>query len=110
MNVAERSNQVAPLTTETRNEGQQMVRELDSALARSFRFTRPERVILRQLVAGESVERIARQLQLRVTSVHKHMHRIFAKTGTEGRQPLIKLAFRLAAHRRIVGTPRLALA
>ena len=111
MNVAERNNLVCPLrTTRTPTEGQAMVRELAKALMRRFRFTRRERTILRQLVAGQSVDRIARQLDIRVTSVHKHMHRIFAKTGTEGRQPLIKLGMRLAAHRRIVGSMRLAAA
>ena len=112
MNVAERSRPVMPLSRpnhDTSREGLQTMRELDDALTRSFRFTRPERRILSRLIAGESVEAIARARQIRVTSVHKHMHRIFAKTNTNGRQPLLKLAFRLAARRRIMG-PALAFA
>lgn len=104
MNTSERSNQAIRLTStrsEGSREGQEMVRELEKALARTYRFTRSERLILRELVAGASVESIARGLELRTTSIHKHMHRIFAKTRTEGRQALLKLGMRLAARRRI---------
>jgi len=110
MNAAAQPRRLRPLpatTDETSTQGRAMLRELERALARSFQFTRRERLVVRQLLSGESVDHIARRLELRVTSVHKHMHRIFAKTRTEGRQRLLRLAFRLAAHRRIAG-PQLA--
>ena len=90
-------------------ESQETVNELEQALVGGYRFNDGEREVVRGLVAGASDELIARSLGMRITAVHKLMHRVFAKTRTEGRQALLKLAFRLAARRRIFA-PALAAA
>ncbi|PRQ09904.1 hypothetical protein ENSA7_03620 [Enhygromyxa salina] len=49
---------------------------------------------------------IAARLRIRETSVHKHMHRIFAATQTNSRKRLLDLALRLAARRSASPAPR----
>jgi hypothetical protein len=53
-------------------------------------------------------EAIAWRLGIRSTTVHKHMHRIYAKTGARERGELHAIALRLAAQRSDAGRERLA--
>lgn len=89
------------LVSDASDEGQDTVNELEQALTARYRFTARERDVLGGLVGGVNDEAIARALGLRITTVHKLMHGVFGRTGTEDRQGLIKLGFRLAARRRI---------
>ncbi|HLT36791.1 MAG TPA: LuxR C-terminal-related transcriptional regulator [Enhygromyxa sp.] len=81
------------------------------ALVRSHRFSARERAILGHVLLGRSSGAIARALRLRETTVHKHMHAIFARTGVADRRRLFDLALRLAATQTIVAPqPRRRLA
>ncbi|MFO7564606.1 MAG: hypothetical protein R6X02_18320 [Enhygromyxa sp.] len=85
--------------------GELVVLLLD-ALVRSYRFCPIERAILGHMLLGRHAGTIARTLQLRETTVHKHMHAIFARTRTEDRRRLFDLALRLAAQHTLVASPR----
>lgn len=87
-----------------------LIVQLFDALVQTHRFSGRERAVLQQVLLGRSSVVIARRLGLRETTVHKHMHSIFARTSTDGRQRLYDLALRLAAQRSIVQPRRLAVA
>jgi DNA-binding NarL/FixJ family response regulator len=76
------------------------------ALVRSYRFSARERAILGHMLLGRHAGAIARTLRLRETTVHKHMHAIFARTKTDDRRRLFDLALRLAAQQTIVAPQR----
>lgn len=76
------------------------------ALVRSYRFSARERAILGHMLLGRHSGAIARALRIRETTVHKHMHAIFARTKTDGRRRLFDLALRLAAQHTIAAPPR----
>ncbi|KIG12456.1 hypothetical protein DB30_01448 [Enhygromyxa salina] len=82
------------------------LRQLVDAATEAFAFTRNERLVVRHLLYGRSAAVIAGRLGIRETSVHKHMHRIFAVTKTDSRKRLLDLALRLAARRSVVPAPR----
>ena len=63
-----------------------------------------ERRVLREVLAGRSCEAIARDMGLRTTTIHKHLHRIHAKTGTDSRRALYDFALRQAAYASIMAT------
>jgi DNA-binding CsgD family transcriptional regulator len=84
---------------------------LVDALATRFALSPVETSVLGLVLAGRNCERIAARLGLRETTVHKHLHRVCAKTGTESRQELFDLGLRLAARDAAVlacGRPALA--
>ncbi|HVH97588.1 MAG TPA: helix-turn-helix domain-containing protein [Enhygromyxa sp.] len=87
-----------------------LVASLFDALVQAHRFSARERSVLQEVLLGRSSAAIARQLGLRETTVHKHLHSIFARTETESRQRLCELALRLAAQRRVVQPRPLAVA
>jgi DNA-binding NarL/FixJ family response regulator len=86
----------------------ELVALLFDALVRTHRFSAREREVLQQVLLGRNSGVIARRLGLRETTVHKHMHSIFARTGTDERRRLYDLALRLAAQRSILQPRRLA--
>lgn len=88
----------------------QLIALLFDALVHSYRFSVRERAILRHVLLGRSSAAIARRLGLRESTIHKHMHSIFARTGTDGRQRLHDLALRLAAQLSVAQPRGLAMA
>lgn len=76
------------------------------ALIRTYRFSARERAILGHLLLGRHSQAIARALRLRESTVHKHMHAIFARTKTPDRRRLFDLALRLAAQQTVVAPAR----
>jgi DNA-binding CsgD family transcriptional regulator len=55
-----------------------------------------EQQVLYHFLFGRSAELTGARLGIRDTTVHKHLHRIYAKTRTESRRALIDLGVRLA--------------
>lgn len=102
---------VAPIDTNQNGQedvvrtGELVVLLLD-ALVRTYRFSARERAILGHLLLGRHSGAIARALRIRETTVHKHMHAIFARTRTDDRRRLFDLALRLAAQHTIVAPRR----
>ena len=92
-----------PSTLPQRNETERCVRQsevinrLVDALLTGFELSVYEEQVVAHMLAGRSCEAIAWRLGIRSTTVHKHMHRIYAKTGTSERGDLYRLALRLAA-------------
>ncbi|WP_219907894.1 LuxR C-terminal-related transcriptional regulator, partial [Enhygromyxa salina] len=82
------------------------LRQLVDAATEAFAFTQRERHVLHHVLYGRSTQVIAARLRIRETSVHKHMHRIFAATQTNSRKRLLDLALRLAARRSASPAPR----
>lgn len=78
--------------------GELITRLVDTLIA-SFTLTEYERQVVHQALFGRSSVAIAQRLRIRETTVHKHMHRIYAKTRTDGRAGLYALALGLAARR-----------
>jgi DNA-binding CsgD family transcriptional regulator len=103
-----------PCTLPQRNESERCVRtsevidRLVDALLRTFTLTAYEEQVAHHMLFGRSCEAIAWRLGIRSTTVHKHMHRIYAKTGARERGELHALALRLAAQRSDAGRERLA--
>jgi DNA-binding NarL/FixJ family response regulator len=114
MNATARALAPAPRPQPQVDQDEQLLRTnelivlLFDALVRSHRFSARERAVLRHVLLGRSSAVIAQRLGLRETTVHKHMHSIFARTGTDGRRRLYDLALRLAAQRSLVPPLRLA--
>ncbi|MCA9702184.1 MAG: helix-turn-helix transcriptional regulator, partial [Myxococcales bacterium] len=81
---------------------------LVAALEATFSLSTVEVEILRLLLANRSCARIAQRLSLRETTVHKHLHRICAKTNTNGRDQLFDLGLRLSAREVVVSSQKLA--
>jgi DNA-binding CsgD family transcriptional regulator len=52
--------------------------------------------VLYHFLFGRSPEATGRRLGLRETTVHKHLHRIYARTRTDNRRALLELGHRLA--------------
>jgi DNA-binding CsgD family transcriptional regulator len=102
-----------PTTLPQRDETERCIREsevvdrLVDALLSGFELTVYEEQVVQHMLLGRSCESIAWRLGIRSTTVHKHMHRIYAKTGTSDRPDLYRLALRLAA-RWSTGRERLA--
>lgn len=92
-----------PTTLPQRNETERCIRtsevvdHLVDALLLGFELTVYEEQIAQHMLMGRSCHAIAWRLGIRSTTVHKHMHRIYAKTGTSERADLYKLALQLAA-------------
>lgn len=87
----------------------ELVALLFDALVRTHRFSARERAVLRHVLLGRNANVIGRRLGLRESTVHKHMHSIFTRTKTDGRQRLYELALRLAAQRSMAQRRRLAI-
>jgi DNA-binding CsgD family transcriptional regulator len=103
-----------PCTLPQRNETERSTRtsevidRLVDALLGTFSLTDYEEQVVHHMLYGRSCEAVAWRLGVRGTTVHKHMHRIYAKTGTRDRAELYALALRLAAQRTDAGSERLA--
>jgi DNA-binding CsgD family transcriptional regulator len=92
-----------PTTLPQRNETERCVRQsevihrLVDALLTGFELSVYEEQVVQHMLLGRSCEAIAWRLGIRSTTVHKHMHRIYAKTGTSERAELYRLALLLSA-------------
>jgi DNA-binding CsgD family transcriptional regulator len=92
-----------PITLPQRNDSERCVRtdevvdHLVDALLLAFELTVYEEQVAHHMLLGRSCESIAWRLGIRGTTVHKHMHRVYAKTRTSERPDLYRLALRLAA-------------
>lgn len=84
----------------------ELLTRLVETLTRTFAFSPREQQVLDGVLFGHTAAAIAWRLGIRETSVHKHMHRIFAKTKTDSRKRLLDLALRLAANDAFVTAPR----
>lgn len=80
----------------------ELIEQIVDALMASFAFNEYEEQVVHHMLFGRSCHAIGDRLGIRETTVHKHMHRVFAKTGTQDRRGLYDLGLRLAAVRSIV--------
>lgn len=103
-----------PCTLPQRNETERCVRtsevfdRLVDALLEALALTAYEEQVVHHMLLGRSCEAIAWRLGVRSTTVHKHMHRIYAKTGARDRGELYTMALRLAVQGTDVRRERLA--
>jgi DNA-binding CsgD family transcriptional regulator len=103
-----------PCTLPQRNETERCVRtsevidRLVDALLDTYAMTLHEEQVIHHMLFGRSCEAIAWRLGIRSTTVHKHMHRIYAKTSTRDRAELYAVALRLVVQRSDAGHERLA--
>lgn len=74
-----------------------LISQLVDALVSAHRLSDYEEQVIHHVLFGRSCGAIAWRLGLRETTVHKHMHRILAKTGCDARRDLYTLGLRLAA-------------
>jgi DNA-binding CsgD family transcriptional regulator len=87
--------------------GYKVVRELDegdgpsrlrwavSRLGQRHRLTAREQDILERVLCGSSNQEIGRSLEISRATVKWHMHNLFAKTNTNNRESLLRLALQL---------------
>ena len=75
----------------------ELIEKLVGALLSSFTLGEWEEQVVHHMLFGRSSHAIAYRLGIRETTVHKHMHRVFAKTSTQDRRGLYELGLRLAA-------------
>lgn len=83
----------------------ELIEQIVDALMAGFAFNEYEEQVVHHMLFGRSCHAIGDRLGIRETTVHKHMHRVFAKTGTQDRRGLYDLALRLAAVRSIAPSP-----
>lgn len=57
---------------------------------------RRDREVLYHYLFGRNPEQVAAELGLRDTTVHKHLHRVFLRTGVETRRGLLELGRELS--------------
>lgn len=60
-----------------------------------------DQALLYHYLFGRTAEATGQRLGIRETTVHKHLHRIYSKTGTETRRELLELGLRLAKQHQI---------
>ncbi|PRP90158.1 Bacterial regulatory protein, luxR family [Enhygromyxa salina] len=82
----------------------ELIKRLVDSLERAFRLGEYELQVVHHVLFGRSCGAIAWRLGIRETTVHKHLHRLFAKTRCDSRRELYDLALRLAARDEIVGS------
>jgi DNA-binding CsgD family transcriptional regulator len=87
--------------------GYKVVRELDEGdgpsrlrwavnrLGQRHRLTTREQDILERVLCGSSNQEIGRALEISRATVKWHMHNLFAKTNTNNRESLLRLALQL---------------
>jgi DNA-binding CsgD family transcriptional regulator len=87
--------------------GYKVVRELDEGdgpsrlswavnrLGQRHRLTGREQDILERVLCGSSNQEIGRALEISRATVKWHMHNVFAKTNTNNRESLLRLALQL---------------
>ncbi len=87
--------------------GYKVLRELDEGdgpsrlrwavtrLAQRHRLTVREQDILERVLCGSSNQDIGRELEISRATVKWHMHNVFAKTNTNNRESLLRLALQL---------------
>jgi DNA-binding CsgD family transcriptional regulator len=89
--------------------GYKVVRELDEGdgpsrlrwavnrLGQRHRLTAREQDILERVLCGSSNQEIGRALEISRATVKWHMHNLFAKTNTNNRESLLRLALQLGS-------------
>ncbi|MFO7564473.1 MAG: LuxR C-terminal-related transcriptional regulator [Enhygromyxa sp.] len=90
--------------------GYKVVRELDEGdgpsrlswavtrLGKRHRLTSREQDILERVLCGSSNQEIGRSLEISRATVKWHMHNVFAKTNTNNRESLLRLALQLGGN------------
>jgi DNA-binding CsgD family transcriptional regulator len=94
--------------------GYKVVRELDEGdgpsrlswavnrLGQRHRLTAREQDILERVLCGSSNQEIGRALEISRATVKWHMHNLFAKTNTNNRESLLRLALQLGGGEPII--------
>jgi DNA-binding CsgD family transcriptional regulator len=76
-------------------EGPSRLRWAVSRLAERHRLTSREQDILEAVLAGHTNQQIGHELEISRATVKWHMHNVFAKTNTNNRESLLRLALQL---------------
>ncbi|KIG14408.1 hypothetical protein DB30_06751 [Enhygromyxa salina] len=84
----------------------EMLTRIIEGLSRAFPLSARERELLYHFLFGHDAAATGERLGIRDTSVHKHLHRVYAKSGTNSRRGLLEVGLRLADRHGIVGSPR----
>jgi DNA-binding CsgD family transcriptional regulator len=84
----------------------EMLTRIIEGLGRALPLSARERELLYHFLFGHDAAATGSRLGIRDTSVHKHLHRIYAKSGTNSRRGLLEFGLRLADQHGIVGSPR----
>jgi DNA-binding CsgD family transcriptional regulator len=74
----------------------EMLTRILGGLRRVVPLSERERAVLYQVLFGRTAEAAGARLGLRETTVHKHMHRVYARTGTSTRRELLELGLSVA--------------
>ncbi|PRQ05669.1 LuxR C-terminal-related transcriptional regulator [Enhygromyxa salina] len=74
----------------------ELLTRIIEGLGRAFPLSARERELLRHFLFGHDAAATGERLGIRETSVHKHLHRIYAKSGTNNRRGLLQHGLRLA--------------
>jgi len=76
-------------------DGPQRLRWAVTRLARRHKLTARERSILELVLNGRTNQQIGRELEISRATVKWHMHNVFAKTNSNNRECLLRLALQL---------------
>lgn len=82
----------------------EMLTRIIEGLSRALPLSARERELLHHFLFGHSAAATGEKLGIRDTSVHKHLHRLYAKSGTNSRRSLMEYGLRLANRYGIVGS------
>lgn len=83
----------------------EMLMRINRGLSTCWSLSIRDQQILYHFLFGRSAALTGTRLGLRETTVHKHLHRIYAKTGTVDRRGLIQLGLALAKQHGITPPP-----
>lgn len=81
----------------------EMLARVLAGLSTVIRLSERDEALLYHYLFGRTAEDTGHRLGLRETTVHKHLHRIYARTGTQTRRELLELGLSLAKQRGIGG-------
>ena len=84
----------------------EMLTRIIEGLRRAIPLSAREQELLYHFLFGHNAAATGERIGIRETSVHKHLHRVYAKTGTNNRRALLEYGLRLANQHGIVGSPR----
>jgi DNA-binding CsgD family transcriptional regulator len=79
----------------------EMLAQVIKGLATCCTLSARDQHMLYHYLFGRSAEATGQRLEMRDTTVHKHLHRIFIKTQTDSRRELLELGLQLAKQHRI---------
>jgi DNA-binding NarL/FixJ family response regulator len=88
----------------------ELITQLVDALVHAFPLSEWEEQVVHHVLFGRNCGAIGWRLGIRETTVHKHMHRLYAKTGCDSRRELYDLALRLTVRDELLASTRRAAA